>query len=128
MTTRFHLESWRKIYRVLPPSWLALPLSSRGLGSELLKYVDQEGVFALPVGESEADGVCRIMCAHRKEWRRVADDIAALLADGYLVRVPNGLKIRNYVEAQARTPSAERMAQLNSFSSVGVLMVQSWLC
>jgi hypothetical protein len=112
MTTRFHLESWRKLYRTLPPSWLALPLSARGLGDELLKYVDDDGIFALPPGEKEADAVCRIMCAHRDEWKRVAKDLDALVRDGYLVREAAGLCIRNFTVAQGRTPSAQRMARM----------------
>lgn len=112
MTTRFHLESWRKLYRTLPPSWLALPLSARGLGDELLKYVDDDGVFALPPNEKEADAVCRIMCAHRDEWKRVAKDLEALVRDGYLVREAGGLCIRNFTVAQGRTPSAQRMARM----------------
>lgn len=110
--TRFHLESWRKLYRTLPPSWLMLPLSARGLGDEMIKYVDDDGLFALPPGEPMTDAVCRIMCAHRKERKRVGEDLADLIRDGYLVKVENGLLIRNFVVAQGRTPSAKRMADM----------------
>lgn len=110
--TRFHLESWRKLYRTLPPSWLMLPLSARGLGDELIKYVDDTGVFALPAGEPMVDAVCRIMSAHRSERARVAKDLDALLDDGYLIRGESGLVIRNFVVAQGRTPGAKRMADM----------------
>lgn len=110
MTTKFHLESWRKLYRTLPPSWLMLPLFARGLGDEMLKYVDDTGLFALPPGEPVDEAVARIMCAHKSERKQIKPLLEALVLDGYLVRTAKGLVIRNFVVAQGRTPSANRMA------------------
>ena len=111
MSINFHIENWRKLYRTLPPSWLMLPLSARGLGDEMIKYVDDDGLFAIKKGRAMVEEVCRIMSAHPKERRRVGEDLADLLEDGYLVKTEEGLKIRNFVEAQGASSGAKRTAR-----------------
>lgn len=111
-------ETWRKLYVRIEASWLALPVSARGLGDELLKYADDEGV--IPIGnEAPGAAVARIVSAHPNERKRVNADVADLLKDGFLVAVKGGLVIRNLPAAQSRrgstggtSSSAERMARL----------------
>lgn len=101
-------RDWRKLYRYPSQEWLALPLSVRGMGDELIRVADDGGrVF---VGPDVLSGVMRALDAHASERRRVKADLDALLGDGF-ARLENGyLTVRNFVEAQtAVTPSAERM-------------------
>lgn len=106
---KWHLESWRKLYRTCPPSWLRLSVSARGLGSELLKYAEDDG--SIDIGD-DAPGVAvaYMLGARPREHKRIAEDVAELLRDGYLVVHGQKLQIRNFVEAQDRTPGAKRTA------------------
>lgn len=104
---RWQIETWRKLYTAKPASWLALPVSARGLGRELLTYCDDKG--RLPIGdEAPGPAVSRIISAHRHELKRIDADIADLLKDGYLIHDGAMLIIRNFVPAQERSSSAER--------------------
>ena len=110
MATKWHNEPWRKLYTKRDAKWLSLPLSARGLADELIKYADDNGrLFELepdiPVGRQVA-----ITCSAKPgEYKRVADDTARLLTDGYLVVDENWLCIRNFGDAQERmTPQAVR--------------------
>jgi hypothetical protein len=103
-------ETWRKLYCRVTATWQLLPLSARGLGDELIRYVDDDGL--LPIGsEAPWSAVARILCAHPQERRRLKSDIAKLLEDGYLTLEPGYLKIRNLKAAQDRSGSAVRMAR-----------------
>lgn len=107
---KWHLESWRKIYRTCPPSWLRLSVSARGLGSELLKYAEDDG--SIDVGNDPPGlAVAYMLGARPREHKRIAEDVAELLRDGYLVHQGQQLLIRNFVEAQDRTPGAKRTAE-----------------
>lgn len=104
---RWQIETWRKLYTAKPASWLALPVSARGLGRELLTYCDDKG--RIPIGdEAPGPAVSRIISAHRHELKRVDADVADLLKDGYLIHDGEALIIRNFVPAQERSSSAER--------------------
>jgi hypothetical protein len=48
--------------------------------------------------------------ARPKEHKRIAEDVADLIRDGFLVHEGQRLQIRNFVEAQDRTPGAKRTA------------------
>lgn len=107
---KWHLESWRKLYRTCPPSWLRLSVSARGLGSELLKYADDEGL--IDTGDDDPGVAIAFMLGARpREHKRIREDVAELLKDGYLQVSGQSLKIRNFVEAQDRTPGARRTAE-----------------
>lgn len=104
---RWQIETWRKLYTAKPASWLALPVSARGLGRELLTYCDDRG--RIPIGdEPPGPAVSRLLSAHRGEQKRIDSDVAALLKDGYLLHEGDALVIRNFVQAQERSSSAER--------------------
>lgn len=104
---RWEIETWRKIYTGKPASWLALPVSARGLGRELLTYCDDKGRIPLS-GESPGPAIARLLGAHRQEQKRLDTDVAELLKDGYLVLDGDAIVIRNYPQAQERSGSAER--------------------
>jgi hypothetical protein len=111
---KWEREAWRKLYVRTSAEWRAMPLSARGLGDELLKYADDDGVIVLlNEGEHPGDAISRTVGAHPSEFERVRADCDALLAggrDAYLVVRGRKLVIRNYYEAQNRvTPSAVRM-------------------
>lgn len=115
---RWHVESWRKIYRTCPPSWLRLSVSARGLGSELLKYAEDDG--SIDVGHDPPGlAVAYMLGARPREHKRIAEDVAELLRDGYLVHDGQQLLIRNFVEAQDRTPGAKRTAEWRARKTEG---------
>lgn len=108
---RWESEKWRKLYRRVDASWLRLPLLARGIGSELLKYADDDGRIAVMADEGTGEAVCRIMAAHKGERKAVGDLADKLVADGYLVREAEALLIRNFTKAQCRSSNAERQAR-----------------
>lgn len=108
---RWESEKWRKLYRRTGGSWLRLPLLARGLGSELLKYAEDDGRIPVMADESTGDAICRLTSAHKSEWKAVANLAQKLLDDGYLVREPDAILIRNFVPAQRRSSNAERQAR-----------------
>jgi hypothetical protein len=70
-------------------SWLALPLSARGLVDELSNYTDENAriIVCLDKGtDFRAVGkeIARLLCAHRGELARVRSDTKKLMDDGYL--------------------------------------------
>ncbi len=77
-------ETFRRLYVRVDGRWTGLPVSARGLFSELLKYVDDDGRIRLGPSETPADTVARVVQAHRSELRRIRLDVAELLADGCL--------------------------------------------
>ena len=105
---RWAHETWLKIYKNPGAKWLSLPVSTRGLGRELLLYADHEGrIFTGPGKRGHA--LARMLGAHASELKRVAEDVQRLIDDGYLVEDGDAVVIRNYVEAQERvTNSAQR--------------------
>lgn len=110
MSTAWHLESWRKAYVTKSASWLSMPLSARSLGRELLTYVDDLGRIKVRGGDV-AGTIIQVCSAHLNEHKRVREDVRELLEDGYLVAEDGFVRIRNYVEAQDRTPGAKRTAE-----------------
>lgn len=107
MTMDFYIEPWRKLYTRVDAKWLLLPVSARGLGSELIKYVDKLGCIPLG-GQEPGKAVAYLMSARRSEHKRIASDIALLLKDGYLVLENDNLRIKNFVAAQDRSAHAKR--------------------
>jgi hypothetical protein len=107
-------EPWRKLYVRTSAEWRALPLSARGLGDELIKYADDDGVCAIVnKDEHPGDAISRTLGAHAHEHARVREDCDALMqggSDAFLVLRGNRLVIRNFYDAQNRvTASAVRM-------------------
>lgn len=100
-------ETYRRLYVRTDANWLAMPVSARGLGSELLRYCDDRGRLPLG-GDAPGEAIARIVSAKRHEWDRVNADVADLLKDGYLVLDGDALVIRNFEVAQAKTPAAKR--------------------
>ncbi len=116
---KWHVEPWRKVYVNKSPSWLRLPVSARGLGRELVTYVDEAG--AIDIGsDAPAIAIIYMLGARPDEHRRLRADVAALLAgtDPYLVHDGSTLRIRNFVPAQDRTPGAKRTATWRAKQSV----------
>jgi len=110
MALKWHVEGWRKIYITKSPSWLRLPVSARGLGRELITYADDIG--RIDIGSDDpGEAVAYLLGARPKEHQRIREDVAELIREGYLTVVPGFLVIRNFVEAQDRTPGAKRTAE-----------------
>lgn len=110
---RWEVETWRKLYVSRSAEWLMLDLSARGLGTELLKYCDDDGRIPLRKGEAPAVAIALLLCARPHEHVRVTSDVTALLDVRYLELGDGWIRIRNFAEAQhRRTGSAERMARM----------------
>lgn len=108
---KWEAEKWRKLYRRVDATWLKLPVLARGLGSELLKYAEDDGRIAARADEDTAEAVCCLLGARRPEWKAIAACVDALLKDGFIVRETDAILIRNFVKAQSRSSSAERQAR-----------------
>lgn len=93
-------ETFRRLYVRVDGRWTGLPVSARGLFSELLKYVDDDGAVALGRGEKPADAVFRTVQAHKHERRRVFEDVDLLIVDGCLVVEGDRLVMPNFGVAQ----------------------------
>lgn len=98
MSTVF-TQRWRKLYRHPSTSWQALPLSTRGLGDELVRAADDDGTIAVSKGAA-AESIARLLQAHRDEYKRVAKDLERLLEDGFVILQGDRLRIRNFEIAQ----------------------------
>jgi hypothetical protein len=109
---RWESEKWRKLYRRVDAAWARLPVLARGLGSELLKYADDDGRIPVREDEQTGEAVCCLMGARRAEWKAIEACVQALLDDGYIVREAGAILIRNFAKAQARSTGAERQARL----------------
>ena len=88
-------------------SWLALPLSARGLVDELSKYTDEnariivrldKGADAAAVGKE----IARLLCAHPGELARVRRDTKKLLGDGVLAIDGSALRLSRIAHETAR--------------------------
>lgn len=108
---RWESEKWRKLYRRVDAAWARLPVLARGLGSELLKYAEDDGRIPVRPDEDTGEAVCCLMGARRAEWKAIEACVEALLGDGYIVREEGAILIRNFAKAQARSSTAERQAR-----------------
>lgn len=108
---RWESEKWRKLYRRVDAAWARLPVLARGLGSELLKYADDDGRIPVRADEETGEAVCCLMGARRAEWKAIEACVQALLDDGYIIREGEAILIRNFAKAQARSSNAERQAR-----------------
>lgn len=109
---KWSVESWRKVYLNKSVSWLRMPVSARGLGRELVTYVDDLG--CLDIGDDQpAMAIAYILGARPDEHERIARDVTALMSgnDPYLVHEGTTLRIRNFLSAQDRTPGAKRTSE-----------------
>lgn len=107
MAIKWHSEPWRKLYTRISGTWLQLPVSARGLGTELLKYADDVGFIVDAGAEDPGLTIAYMLGAKPREHKRIVDDVSALLDDGYLVLEGTRLKIRNFSPAQERlSPNA----------------------
>jgi len=89
-------------------SWLALPLSARGLVDELSNYTDENAriIVCLDKGaDADAIGkeIARLLCAHRGELARVRSDTARLLDDGFLAVDGAALRLSRIAHETARS-------------------------
>ena len=111
MNTR-ELGRWRKLWTRPSATWELLPLSARGLGDELIRYCDDQGRVSMPPNMQPHEVCARLLRAHHSEMRRVKTDLAALIADGFVVVEAGALVVRNFIEAQASvTESGHRMRE-----------------
>ncbi len=109
---RWETEKWRKLYRRVDAAWARLPVLARGLGSELLKYAEDDGRIPVREDEQTGEAVCCLMGARRSEWKVIETHVQTLLDDGYIIREAGAILIRNFERAQARSTGAERQARL----------------
>jgi hypothetical protein len=106
------LGRWRKLWTRPSATWELLPLSARGLGDELIRYCDEQGRVSMPPNMQPHEVCARLLRAHHSEMRRVKTDLAALIADGFVVVEAGALVVRNFIEAQASvTESGHRMRE-----------------
>lgn len=103
-------RDWIKFYLHPSAQWELLPLSARGLGDELLRYVDRT-TGSVALGKDPLSALCRLLGAHPRERRRVLEDLEVLKADGFCSLSDEGvLVVRNYLQAQAAvSPVTERV-------------------
>ena len=89
-------------------SWLALPLSARGLVDELSKYTDDNARIILRLDDrADADAVgkeiARLLCAHPGELARVRRDTQKLLEGGVLAVDGSALRLSRIAHETARS-------------------------
>ena len=112
---KWEIETWRKLYVRVDAKWMSLPVSARGLGSELLKYVDDGGRLHLGTDLEPGLAVAYMLGARPKEHRRIAEDFGLLVSSEHAFLIDEGggaFRIRNFEKAQAKSGSAVRMAKL----------------
>lgn len=119
-------RDWIKFYLHPSAQWELLPLSARGLGDEILRYVDR-GTGTIALGKKPVEALCRLLGAHPRERRRVAEDLEALKADGFCSVSEDGvLVVRNYLRAQsAVSPVTERVRATRARQAEAVLKHQA---
>ena len=96
-------------------SWLALPLSARGLVDELSNYTDDNARIIICLDKcTDADEIgreiARLLCAHRGELARVCRDTARLLDDGFLAVDGAALRLSRIAHETARSVVARSRA------------------
>lgn len=119
-------RDWIKFYLHPSAQWELLPLSARGLGDEILRYVDR-GTGTIALGKKPVEALCRLLGAHPRERRRVTEDLEALKADGFCSVSEDGvLVVRNYLRAQsAVSPVTERVRATRARQAEAVLKHQA---
>jgi len=119
-------RDWIKFYLYPSAEWELLPLSARGLGDEILRYVDR-GTGTIALGKKPVEALCRLLGAHPRERRRVAEDLEALKTDGFCSVSEDGvLVVRNYLRAQsAVSPVTERVRATRARQAEAVLKHQA---
>lgn len=99
MALRWKYETWRKLYQREEGTFAQLPLYTRAIAAELIKFVDSHGRLPLG-GRDPASAVAFQAGATRSDRRLLKRDIPALIADGYLEIDGEFLVIRNFTPAQ----------------------------
>jgi hypothetical protein len=112
-------ERWRKLYCKEEGDFANLPAMTRGFAALLLKHADDDGRIPLPSGEEPGTALARLVRAHKFEYRQIGAYVTALLADGYLIREPTGVVLRNFARAQGRSSGAERQARFRERQRAG---------
>jgi hypothetical protein len=110
---KFRHAPWRKLYREEQGAFAQLPWLARAAAALLLKPTDDDGrihIGALRDGETCAEAMTRViafrMGATRSDRRMMPSLFNDLLGEGYLVHEGEYVRIRNFVEGQARETSA----------------------
>jgi hypothetical protein len=103
MALRWKYETWRKLYVREQGSFAQLPLMARALAKQLLCYVDDDGRIALGGREPIEALIFRAGGGDLNDRRALRKYVPMLLADGYLVRDGDALRIRNFGPAQHGT-------------------------
>lgn len=102
MALRWRYETWRKLYIREEGSFAQLPFFARALAKQLICYADDDGCIALGGRDPVSAIAFRGGGADLSDRRLLKKYIPALLADGYLVREGDALRIRNFPDAQGR--------------------------
>lgn len=76
-------QPWRRLAVSPSSDWTRLSLLTRGVGVELYRAADESGRISLG-GEAPTQVVCRLLAAHPRERRRVAEAIDDMLRAGWL--------------------------------------------
>ena len=89
-------------------TWLALPLSARGLVDELSNYTDENARIIVNLDKGadwRAIGkeIARLLCAHRGELARVRSDTKRLMDDGFLAVDGAALRLSRIAHETARS-------------------------
>lgn len=108
---KWEFETWRKLYTRITPAWAALPALARGIGTELLKYCDDDGRIPLGNGETPGETIVRVIAAQRAEQKHVTGFVNLLIHDGFLVVENDAVVIRNLKTAQEKLSGAAKSAR-----------------
>lgn len=117
---KFRHSPWRKLYREEQGAFAQLPWLARAAGAMLLKPTDDDGrihIGPLREGETRGEALTRViafrMGATRSDRRMMPVLFEDLFGEGYLVLDGEYVRIRNFVEGQAREPSATEPRRVN---------------
>lgn len=110
------------------PAWRALPVLSRALHNELMLTADEIGTLPIQGWEATADAVVRLLRAHSREARDVADAVAPLMSSGWIVREQTEIVLPCRSVAQAQSPGAKRQARYRANKNRTVYERDAFTC
>jgi hypothetical protein len=91
-------ERWRKWYVHPTADWLALPISARGLGAELVRIANDDGV--IPTGPDPRAALFRLLGGHPTEGKRFRYDLDRLEQTGFITIAKDSCTVANFRCAQ----------------------------
>jgi hypothetical protein len=94
-------EKWLKLYQREEGTFAALPLVTRAIAGQLMKYADEIGCIDTG-GRSLVETIAFRAGATRGDRRVLKTSLDELLRDGFLIATSTGVRIRNFCIAQGR--------------------------